>query len=180
MRVLSYSLEMDKYTIYLKTMRELLTCFVLQIVRQAPWPLRRQCTRKFSLRHQAILFRQVAISHLLWLNGLTPLHMAAQGNHEEVARNLIARGASLQSATGDFLNPLHVAAHCGNVKVAKVLIDKGCDMNARALNGFTPLHIACKKNKIPVVELLLSRGAQISSTTEVSFDSPYIHRLLNY
>ncbi|KAM3186726.1 hypothetical protein ACTXT7_003748 [Hymenolepis weldensis] len=33
-------------------------------------------------------------------NGLTPLHMAAQGNHEEVARNLIARGASLQSATG--------------------------------------------------------------------------------
>ncbi|VDQ08610.1 unnamed protein product [Trichobilharzia regenti] len=107
-------------------------------------------------------------------SGLTPLHMAAQGNNEEVARVLILCGASVADRTGDSLTPLHVAAHCGNAEVARVLLDNGCDVNARALNGFTPLHIACKKQKIRVIELLLQYGAQINMTTEVSdFHSPF-------
>ncbi|TPP60524.1 Ankyrin-2 [Fasciola gigantica] len=99
-------------------------------------------------------------------NGLTPLHMAAQGNHGEVARLLIMRGASVEDKTGDLLTPLHVAAHCGNRDVARILLDNRCDLNARALNGFTPLHIACKKQKIQVVELLLHYGAQVDMITE--------------
>ena len=66
-------------------------------------------------------------------NGLTPLHMAAQGDHEDCARLLLYHKASLNEVTVDYLTPVHVAAHCGNVKTAKLLLDRKCEPNARAL-----------------------------------------------
>jgi len=100
-------------------------------------------------------------------NGLAPLHMASQGDHEDAARILLYHNAPVDEVTVDYLTALHVAAHCGHVRVAKLLLDRKADPNARALNGFTPLHIACKKNRIKVVDLLLKHGASIEATTEV-------------
>ena len=68
-------------------------------------------------------------------NGLTPLHMAAQGDHVDCARLLLYHKASVDDVTMDYLTPLHVAAHCGNVNTAKLLLDRKCDANARALVG---------------------------------------------
>ncbi len=52
-------------------------------------------------------------------NGLTALHMAAQGDHVEAARILLYHSAKLvDQTTCDFLTALHVAAHCGHVKVS--------------------------------------------------------------
>jgi ankyrin len=100
-------------------------------------------------------------------NGLTPLHMAAQGDHVDSARILLYHKAPVDEVTMDYLTALHVAAHCGHVRVATLLLDRKADPNSRALNGFTPLHIACKKNRMKVVELLLKHGASIEATTEV-------------
>jgi ankyrin len=100
-------------------------------------------------------------------NGLTPLHMASQGDHVDSARILLYHKAPVDEVTMDYLTALHVAAHCGHVRVAKLLLDRKADPNSRALNGFTPLHIACKKNRMKVVELLLKHGASIEATTEV-------------
>ena len=66
-------------------------------------------------------------------NGLTPLHMAAQGEHVDCARLLLYHKAPVDDVTMDYLTPLHVAAHCGNVNVAKLLLDRKCDSNGRAL-----------------------------------------------
>nr|XP_048312322.1 ankyrin-1 isoform X20 [Myodes glareolus] len=100
------------------------------------------------------------------LNGLSPIHMAAQGDHLDCVRLLLQYNAEIDDVTLDHLTPLHVAAHCGHHRVAKVLLDKGAKPNSRALNGFTPLHIACKKNHIRVMELLLKTGASIDAVTE--------------
>ncbi|NWU71766.1 ANK3 protein, partial [Pterocles burchelli] len=99
-------------------------------------------------------------------NGLSPLHMATQGDHLNCVQLLIQHNVPVDDVTNDYLTALHVAAHCGHYKVAKVLLDKKANPNAKALNGFTPLHIACKKNRIKVMELLLKHGASIQAVTE--------------
>lgn len=66
-------------------------------------------------------------------NGLSPIHMAAQGDHMDCVRQLLQYNAEIDDITLDHLTPLHVAAHCGHHRMAKVLLDKGAKANARAL-----------------------------------------------
>uniref|UniRef100_A0A4W5RGS2 Ankyrin 1 n=1 Tax=Hucho hucho TaxID=62062 RepID=A0A4W5RGS2_9TELE len=100
-------------------------------------------------------------------NGLSPIHMSAQGDHMDCVRQLMQYNAAIDDVTLDHLTPLHVAAHCGHHRMAKVLLDKGAKPNSRALNGFTPLHIACKKNHMRVMDLLLKHSASLEAVTEV-------------
>lgn len=66
-------------------------------------------------------------------NGLSPIHMAAQGDHMDCVRQLLQYNAEIDDITLDHLTPLHVAAHCGHHRMAKVLLDKGAKPNTRAL-----------------------------------------------
>lgn len=69
-------------------------------------------------------------------NGLSPIHMSAQGDHMDCVRQLLQYNAEIDDITLDHLTPLHVAAHCGHHRMAKVLLDKGAKANARALVRF--------------------------------------------
>lgn len=66
-------------------------------------------------------------------NGLSPLHMAAQGDHVECVKHLLQHKAPVDDVTLDYLTALHVAAHCGHYRVTKLLLDKRANPNARAL-----------------------------------------------
>lgn len=68
-------------------------------------------------------------------NGLSPIHMAAQGDHMDCVKQLLQYNAEIDDITLDHLTPLHVAAHCGHHRMAKVLLDKGGKPNSRALVG---------------------------------------------
>lgn len=75
---------------------------------------------------------------MLWFcldaqNGLSPLHMAAQGDHVECVKHLLQHKAPVDDVTLDYLTALHVAAHCGHYRVTKLLLDKRANPNARAL-----------------------------------------------
>lgn len=73
-------------------------------------------------------------SHMIFAqNGLSPIHMAAQGDHLDCVKQLLQYNAEIDDITLDHLTPLHVAAHCGHHRVAKVLLDKGAKPNTRAL-----------------------------------------------
>lgn len=66
-------------------------------------------------------------------NGLSPLHMATQGDHLNCVQLLLHHEVPVDDVTNDYLTALHVAAHCGHYKVAKVILDKKANPNAKAL-----------------------------------------------
>lgn len=81
-----------------------------------------------------VLQRMKGSAHYLVLqNGLSPIHMAAQGDHMDCIKQLLQYNAEIDDITLDHLTPLHVAAHCGHHRMAKVLLDKGAKPNSRAL-----------------------------------------------
>uniref|UniRef100_G1TG85 Ankyrin 1 n=1 Tax=Oryctolagus cuniculus TaxID=9986 RepID=G1TG85_RABIT len=125
-------------------------------------------------------------------NGLSPIHMAAQGDHLDCVRLLLQYNAEIDDITLDHLTPLHVAAHCGHHRVAKVLLDKGAKPNSRALvsgrpvekvpervaggglsaqSGLTPLHVASFMGHLPIVKTLLQRGAS-PNVSNVKVETP--------
>lgn len=90
----------------------------------------------FSLRDKLfpVLWGMRESTYFLALqNGLSPIHMAAQGDHMDCVKQLLQYNAEIDDITLDHLTPLHVAAHCGHHRMAKVLLDKGAKPNSRAL-----------------------------------------------
>lgn len=88
------------------------------------------------LQHAAFLFlrNESALYFLFFFqNGLSPIHMSAQGDHMDCVKQLLQYNAEIDDITLDHLTPLHVAAHCGHHRMAKVLLDKGAKPNSRAL-----------------------------------------------
>merc|ERR1711999_153 len=68
--------------------------------------------------------------------------MAAQENHDEVVRFLLASGGSQSLATEDGFTPLAVALQQGHDKVVAVLLEN----DTRGKVRLPALHIAAKKN----------------------------------
>lgn len=56
-------------------------------------------------------------------NGFTPLYMAAQENHDNVVKYLLANGANQSLSTEDGFTPLAVAMQQGHDKVVTVLLE---------------------------------------------------------
>lgn len=75
----------------------------------------------------------LSVSSLPAQNGLSPLHMATQGDHLNCVQLLLHHEVPVDDVTNDYLTALHVAAHCGHYKVAKVIVDKKANPNAKAL-----------------------------------------------
>uniref|UniRef100_A0A3B4WD11 Uncharacterized protein n=1 Tax=Seriola lalandi dorsalis TaxID=1841481 RepID=A0A3B4WD11_SERLL len=90
-----------------------------------------QCVISFQFSSLLVLFSPTSF----FLNGLSPLHMSAQGDHIECVKFLLQHKAPVDDVTLDYLTALHVAAHCGHYRVTKLLLDKKANPNARALVG---------------------------------------------
>lgn len=100
--------------------------------------------------------------------GDTALHFAAAAYRSEIARKLIAAGASVHARNRFGDEPLHAAAVGGpgstwnpvaQVATISCLIDAGANPNARTKNGITPLHRAVRTRCAAAVRVLLQRGA---------------------
>lgn len=91
--------------------------------------------KNFFLPLEIIKNQHIYLSIYLFIlqNGLSPIHMAAQGDHMDCVKQLLQYNAEIDDITLDHLTPLHVAAHCGHHRMAKVLLDKGAKPNSRAL-----------------------------------------------
>ena len=87
--------------------------------------------------------------------GLTPLHLAARGGHDALARLLIARGGEVNARANDGRTPLHLAAKHGRENTAKILLDNGADAKAKDKKFLTADYEAAKAKHPRVVELIL-------------------------
>ncbi len=94
-------------------------------------------------------------------DGFTPLQLACFFGHEDVARWLIEKGASVAavSRNGQGIQPLHAAAAGDHLGIARLLLAAGADANAPQSNGFRPLDAARQNENAELAELLLAHGA---------------------
>jgi ankyrin repeat protein len=105
----------------------------------------------------------------LWSpDGFTALHLASFFGHEDVAAELLARGADVSAVARNPLRvqPLHSAAAGNHTGVVRVLLEHGADANARQEGGFTPIHAAAQNGNDELAGSLLDAGADMSITTD--------------
>ena len=113
-------------------------------------------------------------------DGLTALHVAAEGGHRAVADALVAAGAAVDAGTriGRY-TPLHMAAEGGHGAVALRLLEAGADPNAVTTNsGVTALHLAAGaidgRSGRSAVAALLDHGADPNAREGSAGQTPLI------
>jgi ankyrin repeat protein len=95
--------------------------------------------------------------------GWTPLHIATQIDHKEIAKLLIINDAYVNAKDNYGLTSLHWAARVGCKETAELLIEKGSDLNAKDDYGSTSLHNAAGTGHKEIAELLLANGADVNA-----------------
>ncbi|XP_066924835.1 transient receptor potential cation channel subfamily A member 1-like isoform X2 [Clytia hemisphaerica] len=99
----------------------------------------------------------------------TPLHIAAQGGYEEVAKTLIALGADVNARTDTNQTPLHLASIAGHLSILKLLIMYKSKINAKDLDQQTALHVAAQFGRLEVCKQLLEFGARLDCNDKDNF-----------
>lgn len=89
---------------------------------------------------------------------------AAEANDFQKVKELVSKGADVNSKGDQWFTPLHNA--CGNfrpnITLIKFLIEKGADITADSKYNGTPLHWACYTGNLDVVKLLIEKGGDIN------------------
>ena len=101
-------------------------------------------------------------------DGFTALHLAAFFGNEDVAAELLRRGADANAVARNPLGvqPIHSAAAGGHTAVARLLLEHGADPNARQEGGFVPIHAAAQSGNDDLYELLVAAGADQEAATD--------------
>ena len=93
---------------------------------------------KFLLDHQAQV--DLALD-----TQATPLYVACQNGHLQVAEVLLAFGAHPNSQTNDLATPLFIAAQMGHFRIVQKLLEFNGDIKLANRTEATPLFIAAQK-----------------------------------
>ena len=104
-------------------------------------------------------FDQVDMSRLLEARD-TALHLAARQNHGDVARLLVAAGASLNLTDHLGFTPLQSAARDGCSDFVRVMLEARADIEAADAGGMTALALACLSGHVETARLLLGAGCK--------------------
>jgi uncharacterized protein len=87
------------------------------------------------------------------------LFAAVDNGCEDLARKLIATGASVLARDRRGAMPLAHAAREGELSLVSLFLADGAPINARDVNGGTALFAAAEHEKASTVKLLLAKGA---------------------
>jgi len=96
--------------------------------------------------------------------GVTPLLMAADKGHKEIAELLISKGADVRRG---YVTPLHRAAYHGHKEIVELLIVAGADVNVKGSDG-TPLDWANRYNHPATADLLRKHGGKTKKELEAA------------
>ncbi|WP_214070004.1 ankyrin repeat domain-containing protein [Mucilaginibacter sp. dw_454] len=83
-----------------------------------------------------------------------PLHSAAAGSYNNIARMLIENGAQVNIKQQAGATPLHSAAQTGNLELLILLLENGAEVNARMEGGKLPADLAREKGFNEIAEIL--------------------------
>jgi hypothetical protein len=102
-------------------------------------------------------------------SGCTPLLIAAQYGHPDLAAFLIQRGANPNNVDSSRDTALHWAAYKGSVEVCGMLLHlQGVEGQLDSVDAFgqTPLHLASLRGNVETVRFLMEEAASISVSAE--------------
>jgi ankyrin repeat protein len=101
-----------------------------------------------------------SIEDIAHIKGVTPLHMAAEMGHLEIAELLTQRGAKLDARTSTDSQHIHQAAMNGHDKMVALLLELGADVNCRDDNGVTPLDFAIFRENYQTADMIREVGGK--------------------
>ncbi|MBW4577616.1 MAG: ankyrin repeat domain-containing protein [Aphanothece sp. CMT-3BRIN-NPC111] len=99
-----------------------------------------------------------------FLDGHTPLLVAARDAHTEIVKELLKAGAKVRVEDWVFKGaPIHKATYNGNAEILKMLIEHpDIDIDVQGpINGYTPLHDALWHGYTECAEMLINAGARL-------------------
>jgi hypothetical protein len=98
------------------------------------------------------------------IQSASPLHRAAADNDIEEVKNLIAKGANVNTKDKNYDNitPLFLAVENGNVEMVETLLNAGAKINARDKNKQTPLMRLDEDATAELVRVLITHGAKVN------------------
>jgi ankyrin repeat protein/ketosteroid isomerase-like protein len=99
-----------------------------------------------------------------FLDGHTPLLVAARDGHTEIVRDLLQAGAEVRVMDWVFKGaPIHKATYNGNPDILQMLIaHPNIDLDVQGpINGYTPLHDALWHGYTACAEMLIHAGARL-------------------
>lgn len=79
------------------------------------------------------------------------------------ARDLICKGADVNTQGGYYSNALQAASYGGHQEIVKLLLDHGADVNAQGGYYGNALHAASLRGHQGIVKLLLDQGADVNA-----------------
>nr|KAJ3421013.1 Ankyrin repeat domain-containing protein 16 [Polyrhizophydium stewartii] len=129
------------------------TCIDLDYGRDNPWLA---AARKGRIQTLLLLSKHPAMT----IEGYSPLHAVASAASTEVARVLLALGASINQPDAKGITPLIAACFARNVALVDLLLELP-DIHVEALSGtswsmgWTALLAACCSGSVPIVRRLL-------------------------
>ena len=97
--------------------------------------------------------------------GKTPLHLAAENDHADVADFLLSSGADINAKDGNgSFTPLDLALSSFHYKdMVELLLANGADPNATSGQGLTPLQETAMRGQRDAAEMLLAKGANVNA-----------------
>jgi len=99
-----------------------------------------------------------------FLDGHSPLLVAARDGHTEIVGELLQAGARVRVMDWVFKGaPIHKATYNGNAPILKMLVEHpDIDLDIQGpINGYTPLHDALWHGFVECAEILVNAGASL-------------------
>ncbi|ORY11348.1 ankyrin repeat-containing domain protein, partial [Clohesyomyces aquaticus] len=114
----------------------------------------------------ALLLQAGADPNSLNVYEQTPLHIAIEGDHPEVALALLGQD-DVKLNTGDFGGDkaLHLACAKGNLDIVERLVALKAVVDMCDVNGETPLHVASAHNQEEVIQKLIEHGCPVNTSS---------------
>jgi uncharacterized protein len=99
----------------------------------------------------------------------TPLLIAVDGDHLEVARTLIAAGANINAQAINLDTPWLLAGALGRTEMLRLMIPKGPDFSVRNRYGGNALIPACERGHVETVRLLLTTKINVDHVNNLGW-----------